>query len=436
MPSETMDSPSFFSNELSFHDERQLGYWNTDGSHKCYEHFCPKHQQQHSGLGITSLLGENPSEKDVNQGTAVVVVSNFESTISMMNSAKSFGGYGEIKEVNASIFFRYGSRTLPHLQQRSISLEVLLTLDNGTVLSARFSGRPPLSPMWKVHFTMDIIRVPSRLALDLFQTIKIVLLISIRNFPGSMTKGHIARPSELQENQFWQGQLGTPLNGMRLFLAPQKIGTVFLLDSIICGTVRLAHSLKASCGQTHLHLSMEHATGYAAESHDTPAFNSLGSLGGLNIPGSLCVTELTPNSMFLCNGGKDSVHSQNVQNASSNQTFFMVSPRGQLSSVLSPLSLRTKRPENSSLMNEDKRCRPMLFHSDGPNAGDQEPFLMGANVRSRSRIKNQVAASKASKKSYQILTTRKNFIMETHVQILVLLGTRIEKSIVLELNFE
>lgn len=27
--------------------------------------------------------------------------------------------------------------------------------------------------------------------------------------------------------------------------------------------------------------------------------------------------------------------------------------------------------QNSSLMNEDKRCRPILFHSDGTNAGDQ-----------------------------------------------------------------
>jgi hypothetical protein len=27
--------------------------------------------------------------------------------------------------------------------------------------------------------------------------------------------------------------------------------------------------------------------------------------------------------------------------------------------------------QNSSLMNEDKRCRPILFNTDGPNAGDQ-----------------------------------------------------------------
>ncbi|EPS64925.1 hypothetical protein M569_09854, partial [Genlisea aurea] len=27
--------------------------------------------------------------------------------------------------------------------------------------------------------------------------------------------------------------------------------------------------------------------------------------------------------------------------------------------------------QNSSLMNEDKRCRPILFHTDGPNSGDQ-----------------------------------------------------------------
>lgn len=26
--------------------------------------------------------------------------------------------------------------------------------------------------------------------------------------------------------------------------------------------------------------------------------------------------------------------------------------------------------QNSSLMNEDKRCRPILFHTEGPNAGD------------------------------------------------------------------
>ena len=27
--------------------------------------------------------------------------------------------------------------------------------------------------------------------------------------------------------------------------------------------------------------------------------------------------------------------------------------------------------QNSSLMNEDKRCRPILFHSDGTEAGEQ-----------------------------------------------------------------
>ena len=29
--------------------------------------------------------------------------------------------------------------------------------------------------------------------------------------------------------------------------------------------------------------------------------------------------------------------------------------------------------QNSSLMNEDKRCRPILFCIDGPNAGEQVP---------------------------------------------------------------
>lgn len=31
--------------------------------------------------------------------------------------------------------------------------------------------------------------------------------------------------------------------------------------------------------------------------------------------------------------------------------------------------------QNSSLMNEDKRCRPILFHTDGPNAGDPVSIL-------------------------------------------------------------
>ncbi|KAJ6418002.1 hypothetical protein OIU84_001399 [Salix udensis] len=39
--------------------------------------------------------------------------------------------------------------------------------------------------------------------------------------------------------------------------------------------------------------------------------------------------------------------------------------------------------QNSSLMNEDKRCRPILFHTDGPNAGDPEPFPTGTHIRSR-----------------------------------------------------
>lgn len=39
--------------------------------------------------------------------------------------------------------------------------------------------------------------------------------------------------------------------------------------------------------------------------------------------------------------------------------------------------------QNSSLMHEDKRCRPILFTSDGDEAGEQEPFPVGPNVRAR-----------------------------------------------------
>ncbi|KAL2532466.1 Protein MEI2-like 4 [Abeliophyllum distichum] len=36
--------------------------------------------------------------------------------------------------------------------------------------------------------------------------------------------------------------------------------------------------------------------------------------------------------------------------------------------------------QNSSLMNEDKRCRPILFHTDGPNAGDQVGAQLNQHV--------------------------------------------------------
>ncbi|KAF6251408.1 RNA recognition motif 2-domain-containing protein [Scenedesmus sp. NREL 46B-D3] len=39
--------------------------------------------------------------------------------------------------------------------------------------------------------------------------------------------------------------------------------------------------------------------------------------------------------------------------------------------------------QNSSLMHEDKRCRPVLFISDGPDAGEPEPFPMGVHARPR-----------------------------------------------------
>ncbi|GAA0142420.1 RNA metabolism protein [Lithospermum erythrorhizon] len=48
--------------------------------------------------------------------------------------------------------------------------------------------------------------------------------------------------------------------------------------------------------------------------------------------------------------------------------------------------------QNSSLMNEDKRCRPILFHTDGPNAGDQVPFPMGVSIRPRAG-KNRTSTS-------------------------------------------
>jgi len=42
--------------------------------------------------------------------------------------------------------------------------------------------------------------------------------------------------------------------------------------------------------------------------------------------------------------------------------------------------------QNSSLMSEDKKYRPLIFHSDGPNIGQQAPFPVGPNVRVRDKM--------------------------------------------------
>jgi len=42
--------------------------------------------------------------------------------------------------------------------------------------------------------------------------------------------------------------------------------------------------------------------------------------------------------------------------------------------------------QNSSLMCEDKKCRPIIFYSDGPCVGQQAPFPIGPNVRTRDKL--------------------------------------------------
>lgn len=48
--------------------------------------------------------------------------------------------------------------------------------------------------------------------------------------------------------------------------------------------------------------------------------------------------------------------------------------------------------QNSSLMNEDKRCRPILFNSDGPEPGDQDPLFLEGSLQSGT-IRDQIGIS-------------------------------------------
>jgi len=51
--------------------------------------------------------------------------------------------------------------------------------------------------------------------------------------------------------------------------------------------------------------------------------------------------------------------------------------------------------KNSSLMFEDPKCRPLIFHSDGSSVGKPEPFPVGPNVRPRTRKESAGSASGA-----------------------------------------
>lgn len=44
--------------------------------------------------------------------------------------------------------------------------------------------------------------------------------------------------------------------------------------------------------------------------------------------------------------------------------------------------------QNSSLLHEDKRCRPILFKTDGELAGEQEPFPTAASSLRTNRTRS------------------------------------------------
>ncbi|GAA0183792.1 RNA metabolism protein [Lithospermum erythrorhizon] len=260
MPSETMDSSSFFSKELSFCDERQLGFWKTDEINKCYARYSSNnisygpsvnaddhHEEKESFESLKELEAQtignllpdddddlfygvtdakkNHSEEDFNQGT--IVAFNLDSSVSNDELRQIFGYYGEVKEIHETlhrsqlkIIEFYDAKAADaalralnnsgiagkkithvpshlggprwsidpfsfemdqehpglHLQQSSPPSNFPLgysgsfshggitsNLDNGTVMSARPSGRPPMSPYRESAFHNGISSsVPNR----------------------------------------------------------------------------------------------------------------------------------------------------------------------------------------------------------------------------------------------------------------------------------
>lgn len=44
-------------------------------------------------------------------------------------------------------------------------------------------------------------------------------------------------------------------------------------------------------------------------------------------------------------------------------------------------------------MSEDKKCRPIIFHTAGPKMGQQAPFPVGSNIRTRTKEEKRVISA-------------------------------------------
>ncbi len=53
-------------------------------------------------------------------------------------------------------------------------------------------------------------------------------------------------------------------------------------------------------------------------------------------------------------------------------------------------------------MCEDRKCRPIIFHSEGPHQGEQEPFPIGTNIRMRRKESDRSKLSNSKEQDSKV----------------------------------
>ncbi|PKI36339.1 hypothetical protein CRG98_043263 [Punica granatum] len=337
-----------------------------------------------------SIPKDNPTEKDINQGTLVVF--NLDSSVSNEELHHIFGAYGEIKEI----------RETPHRNNHKF-------IEFYDVRAAEAA----LHELNRSDIAGKQIKLePSR--------------------PGGVRRFAPNNPLESEQEEFdLFVRQNSPANNSNAGLSvmpmkPHHVGSAPAVN----------------------HAMWEPLHSFAGESSESLSFHHPVSLGNMRVPNnSMPSMDFVPHNMFPQLGGNSMdfpVGPKNVGFQAHHQRGMMFPGRGQMNkcnvgyafinmtdpSQIIPFykafdgkkwekfnsekvaSLAYARIQgkaaliahfqNSSLMNEDKRCRPILFNTEGPNAGDQVPFPMGVNVRTRpgkSRTSNPEDNSQGNRSS-------------------------------------
>ncbi|OWM76281.1 hypothetical protein CDL15_Pgr009927 [Punica granatum] len=348
-----------------------------------------------------SIPKDNPTKKDINQGTLVVF--NLDSSVSNEELHHIFGAYGEIKEVKISFV------------NLNRAAEAALHELNRSGIAGKQIKLEPSCPGGVRHFAQNNPLESEQEEFDLFVR---------RNSPANNSNAGLSgsvKPSSTDDGTIMGFQSSMHSSILESAFHPGVSSSVpnSLPSLMRAGSVG-SHPGLADSGHSMGHLKFDIRPTQNG-SCTLPGQYPWGNHSYQPQPSSM----MWPNSPSFVNKKQYELDIDRIMRGEDNRTTLMIKNipnkypskmllaaidechRGTYDFIYLPIdfkkwekfnsekvaSLANARIQgkaaliahfrNSSLMNEDKRCRPILFNTEGPNAGDQVPFTMGVNVRTR-----------------------------------------------------